>query len=72
MMRCPPICRQYVSKKEMGPEIKKRRKGEKEIQGDKIERIRWAANEKKDWGREKKMELDHRKVETMVPQKFHK
>ena len=31
MTRCLPICRQYVGKKEMGPEIKKRRKGKKEI-----------------------------------------
>jgi len=29
-----------MSKKEMGPEIKKKRKGKKEIQEDKIERIR--------------------------------
>jgi len=29
-----------VGKKEMGPEIRKRRKGKKEIQGDVIERIR--------------------------------
>jgi len=50
----------------MGPEIKKRRKGKKEIQKDEIERIRWTADEKE------KMELDHRKVEVMVPQKFHK
>ena len=72
MMRCLPICRRYMGKKEMGPEIKKRRKGEKEVQEDEIERIRWAADEKEDWGREEEMELDHRKVETMVPQKFHK
>jgi len=61
-----------MGKKEMGLEIKKRRKGKKEIQGDEIERIRWAVDEKEDWGREKEMELDHRKVEAMVPQKFHK
>ena len=66
MTRCLPICGQYVGKKEMGPEIKKRRKGKKEIQKDEIERIRWTADEKE------KMELDHRKVEVMVPQKFHK
>jgi len=37
-----------VGKREMGLEIKKRRKGKKEIQGDKTERIRWAADEKED------------------------
>jgi len=72
IMRYPPICGQYVGKKEMGPEIRKGRKGKKEIQGDKIKRIRWAADKKEDWGREKEMELDHRKVEAMVPQRFHK
>jgi len=72
MTRCPPICGQYTSKKEIDLEIKKRRKGKKEVQGDEIERIRWAADKKEDWGREDKMELDHRKVEAMVPQKFHK
>jgi len=61
-----------MSKKEMGPEIKKRRQEKKETQGDEIERIRWVADEKEDWGREEEMELDHRKVEVMVPQKFHK
>ena len=71
MMRCPPICGQYTGKKEMGPEIRKRRQGKKETQGDELERIRWTADEKEDWGREKEMELDHRKVEAMVPQKFH-
>ena len=40
MTRCPPICGQYVGKKKMGPEIKKRRKEKKEIQGDEIKRIR--------------------------------
>jgi len=40
MTRCPPICRRYMGKKEMGPEIKRRRKEKKEVQGDKIKRIR--------------------------------
>jgi len=72
MMKCPPICRRYTGKREMGPEIKRRRKGKKEIQGDEIKRIRWVADKKEGWGREKEMELDHRKVEAMVPQKFHR
>ena len=46
MTRCPPIYGQYVGKREMGPKIKKRRKEKKEIQGNKIERIRWTADEK--------------------------
>jgi len=31
MTRCPPICGRYMGKKEIGPEIKRRRKGKKEI-----------------------------------------
>jgi len=41
-----------VGKREIDPEIRKRRKGKKEIQGDEIERIKWAADEKEDWRRE--------------------
>jgi len=59
MTRCPPICGRYMGKKEMGLEIKKKRKGKKEVQRDEIERIRWAADEKEDWEREEEMELDH-------------
>jgi len=51
MTRCPLICGRYTDKKEMGPEIERKRKGKKEVQGDEIERIRWAADKKEDWGR---------------------
>jgi len=30
------------------------------------------ADEKEDWGKEEEMEIDHRKIEGMVPLKFHK
>jgi len=40
MIRCLSICGQYMDKKEMGSEIKKRKKKKKEIQEDEIERIR--------------------------------
>jgi len=59
MTRCPPIYGQYMGKKKMGLEIKRRRKGKKEIQEDEIERIRWAVDEKEDWEREEEIELDH-------------
>jgi len=61
-----------MGKREMGLEIQKRKKGKKEIQGDEIERSRWAADKKEDWGREEEMELDHKKIEVMVLQKFHR
>jgi len=40
MTRCPPICGRYMGKKEMGLEIKKKRKEKKEVQRDEIERTR--------------------------------
>ena len=33
--------------------------------------INWAADKKKDWGREEEMEIDYCKIETMVPMQFH-
>jgi len=34
--------------------------------------IRWAADEKEDWGKEEEMEMDHCKIEGMVPRRFHR
>jgi len=34
--------------------------------------VSWAADEKEDWGSEEEMEIDHRKIETMVPKWFHR
>jgi len=61
MMRCPPLCGKVV-----------RIKGKKEIRENKKKIIKWAIDEKEDWGREEEMEVDHRKVEEMVPKRFHK
>ena len=61
MTRCPPLCGKVV-----------RIKGKKEIREDKKRIVRWAVDEKEDWGREEEMEADHRKVEEIVPKKFHK
>jgi len=33
--------------------------------------ISWAVDEKEDWGSEEEMEIDHHKIETMVPKWFH-
>jgi len=40
IIRYPLICGCYTGKKEMGPEIKRRRKGKKEVQENEIKRIR--------------------------------
>jgi len=61
MTRCPPLC---------GKAVRIERK--KEIREDKKKIVRWAIDEKEDWEREEKMEADHRKVEEIVPKRFHK
>jgi len=61
MTRCPLLCGRIV-----------RIKGKKETREDEKKIVRWAVDEKEDWGREKEMETDHRKVEEMVPKRFHK
>ena len=61
MMRCLPLCGKTVRIKGK----KKRREDEKKI-------VRWVVDEKEDWGREKEIEADYRKVEEMVPKRFHK
>jgi len=32
--------------------------------------IRWAIDDKEDWGKEKEIKEDHRKIEEIVPRKF--
>ena len=34
--------------------------------------VHWVIDDKEDWGKEKEMEEDHRKIEEMVPKKFLK
>ena len=61
MTRCLPLCGKAV-----------RIKGKKEIREDENKIIRWAVDEKKDWGREEERKADYRKVEEIVPKQFHK
>jgi len=63
MMRCPSLCSGKSQKKEKV----KRVATEKE---EKI--ICWVIDDKEDWGKEEKMEEDHRKIEEMVSKKFLK
>ena len=70
MTRCPLLCgksdkvRKDKEKKEVV-----RRKQVRKMEEEKA--INWAADKKVDWGREEEMELDHQKIEGMVPKKFH-
>jgi len=60
MTRCPPLCSGKGQKKE-------RVVTEKE---EKI--VRWTIDDKEDWGKEKEIEEDHRKIKEIVPKKFLK
>jgi len=63
MTRCLPLCGGRSQKKE---KIKRIATEEEE----KI--IHWVIDDKEDWGREKEMKENHRKIEEMVPKKFLK
>jgi len=63
MMRCPPLCGGKHQKKE---KVKRVATEEEE----KI--VRWAIDDKEDWGREEEIEEDHRKIKEIVLKKFLK
>jgi len=63
-MRCLPLCSRTKSR---GVE-----KGKRVATLEEEKMIRWAVNDKEDWGREEKIEEDHRKIEELVPGKFLK
>ena len=67
MMRCPPLCGGVKLKKK---ERKKKEKRVITLEEEKI--IRWAIDNKEDWGREEEIEEDHQKIEEMVPRRFLK
>jgi len=66
MTRCLALCGKNREKKEKQKLGKRRREQKKE------EAIKWAADKKEDWAKEEEMEIDHRKIEEMVPRKFHR
>jgi len=69
MTRCPPWC----GKDNRNKKVKERKEEVRRRETRKVEEeraISWVAD-KEDWGREEEMEIDHRKIETMVPKQFH-
>ena len=66
MTRCPPLCGRVVLKREEKKAAK--RKGVTTLEEERI--VRWVIDNKEDWGREKEIEEDHRKIEELVPRKF--
>ena len=68
MMRCPLLCRRNTK-------LEKEQKAKKEkrvvtLEEEKI--VRWAMKDKKDWRRDEEIEVDHKKIEKMVPKRFLK
>jgi len=68
MTRCPPLCGKSNEKKE----DRRTRRGKRVATLEKERIVRWAVDNKKDWRREEEIEVDHRKIEEMVPKKFLK
>ena len=70
MTKCPPWCgKDNRSKEARERQEKVTRREARKVEEEKA--ISWAVDEKKDWGREEEMEIDHRKIEGMVPKQFH-
>jgi len=63
--RCPPLCGGNK-----GKEGKRTRKGKRMVTLEEEKIVRWAVDDKEDWRREEEVEVNHRKIEKMVPKKF--
>jgi len=61
MSRCLPLC---------GGRSQKRKKVKMIATEEEEKIICWTINNKEDWGREKEIEEDHRKIKEMVPKRF--
>ena len=66
MTRCLPLCGRNMKLKE--EKKVKRVKRVATIEEEKI--VRWAVDDKEDWGREEEVKVDHRKIKKMVLQRF--
>jgi len=68
IMRCLPLCGRNTKLK--GEKEARKRKRVATLEEEKI--VRWAVDNKKDWGREEEVEVDYRKIKEMVSWKFLK
>jgi len=64
MTRCPLLY--------SGTRSRRVKKGKKIATLEKEKIIRWAIDNKEDWGKEEEIKEDHRKIEELVPRKFLK
>jgi len=63
MTRCPLLC---------GRKSQKREKVKRIATEEEEKIVRWAIDDKENWGKKEEIEKDHRKIEEMVPRKFLK
>jgi len=68
IMRCPPMYGRNSKIREK-KEVKRKKRV---VTIEKRKMVRWAVDNKEDWGREEEVEADHRKIEEIVPKKFLK
>jgi len=68
MTRCPLLCGRNI-KLEKEQKVKKRKRIVM-LEEEKI--VRWAIDDKEDWRREEKVEVNYKKIKEMVPRKFLK
>jgi len=66
--RYPPLCERNT-KLEKGQEAKK---GKRVVTLEEEKIVRWVMEDKEDWGRDKNVEEDYKKIEEMVPKRFLK
>jgi len=68
MIRCSPLYGRNT-KLEKGQKTKK---GKRVVTLEEEKMVRWAMEDKEDWGRDEEVEADHKKIEEMVPKRFLK
>jgi len=67
MTRCPSLCSGVKVK-----EKRKQKEAKRVVTLEKEKIVKWAINDKEDWGRKKEIKKDHRKIKEMVPKRFLK
>jgi len=68
MIRCPPLCGRNT-KLEKGQKAKK---GKRVVTLEEEKMVRWTMEGKEDWRRDEEVEVDHKKIEEIVPKRFLK
>ena len=66
--KCLPLCEKSIKRKE----VKRAGKGQRVVTLEEKKIVRQAVDNKKDWGKKKEVEVNHRKIKEIVPKKFLK